>query len=144
QHDPIPVIGALSALFPQPFELGRAIVQVYAFAEHLTLLFAQFAHQTHGVLPLHFETRMGQPIGQLAAGGENEQPARVVIQPANRYPFSAAHSWKLVEYTGASLRVVSTDDLSLWLVVDQNARQFLMLSLSNRPAVKQNTIVRPD
>src|ERR1700674_5712370 len=125
KHRPIPLVAAFTTLFAQPFELRRSIIQRDARDQLFALFMGQLTHNAHGVLALHLKARVPHAVSQVATGGEDQQSTGIEVEPAHGNPFAPLYSGQFVEHRGAVLRIITTDDLAFWLVIDENAWQCL-------------------
>ena len=144
QHHVVPLVGALAAALVDGIKFRRPCIRRFiffvvavsvgvgvvgnghAFKQALGLFFGQFTQHPHRVFPLDFITRMHQAVGQLAAGGENQQPGGVDVETANRHPFAVFDTRQIVENSDAVARIIGGDNLAIRLVVEHDARQRLV------------------
>src|SRR5687768_4984925 len=66
---------------------------------------------------------MHEPVGQFAVRGKNQQPAGVVVQPADGNPLGGSQLRQFIEYRNAASGIVTTDDFPFRLVIQHDARQ---------------------
>src|SRR5262249_24533155 len=136
----VPVVGALAAAILDRVELARLALELHAAEQALLLLVREPAQQPHRVLALDLEARVHEAVGELAVGGEDQQPAGVEVEPAHRPPAPAIHLGQLLEHGGPALGVVARDDLALGLVVHQHARQRLAEAQPDEVAVELHLV----
>ena len=84
--------------------------------EHLRRRAAPHGDQ---VFPLDFARGVHQAVGQLAVRGEEQQPGRVHVQPADGDPAPAVGRRQALEHRAAALRVAARGHLIQRLVVDE-------------------------
>ena len=101
----IPAVGALSTLGFHHVEPGRAIVEGNAAAQRTDLFGTQFADQAYGIIAARTVARMRQTIGEFTRVGEDEQPAGVVVESANRDPAAAPGDRDAIEDARASFGI---------------------------------------
>jgi len=123
EHDAVPTIGALAALGFNGLAARHAVIQLYAGTQPGDLLVGQLAQHSHRVLPIQLEAGVHHAIGDLARGGEHQQPATVEVETADRQPLRAAQPRQLVEHAWPTGRIIAADDLTLGLVIQQHLRQ---------------------
>jgi hypothetical protein len=115
--------GALAATILDAQERRRLAVDLHALEQALAALVGERAQHAHGVLALHAEARVHEPVGQVAGVGEEQQPLGVDVQPADRLPLALGQARQAPEDRGPGLRVVVGHDLPGGLVVGQHARR---------------------
>lgn len=84
--------------------------------QRLGLFLGQLAEDAHGILTFDFIARVHEAIGQLAAGGENQQAGGVDVGPADGDPLAVFDPRQVVEHGDAVARIVGGDNLALGLV----------------------------
>src|SRR5437867_13446753 len=99
QHDLVPAVRSAAPARGDAVEPGWAVVESDPLSESAELFARELAPHPHRVLALDLVARMHQPVSELARVGEEQEAARVEIQPADRDPVTAPHSRQMVEHS---------------------------------------------
>ena len=73
----------LAALDAHVLGVGEAFGQVHAFAKLLETFFVELAGDLHVVNLLDAVARVGEPVGELAVVGDEDQPFARHVEPAD-------------------------------------------------------------
>jgi hypothetical protein len=140
-----PLISALATAGPDLVKTSHAVLEHDAGLQPLEHRLVDFAEHPHRVLTLDLMRRVHQPVGQLAIGGEQQQPEGVEVQPSNADPASTAHPRQGLEDRRAALRIVGRAHLAHRLVVDQHpGRTGLHPLAGNQPALVLDPLAAGD
>jgi hypothetical protein len=123
QYHAIPSVRPGTTRALQGLETTLAVFEFDSVLQACSLFLSDLSVRAHGVLPFERETGMSEAVGKVTRRGEEEQPTGIEIQPADVQPPPGSRRRQVVKHAGASLRIVSTHDLALGLVVDQHSRQ---------------------
>src|SRR5207302_2920834 len=117
-------------------EPGWAVDESDPLSEPTELFARELAPHPHRVLALDLVARMHEPVGELAGVGEEQEPAGIEVQPADRDPVTAPNSRQMVEHGRPARRIARRDELPGRLVIDQQARRALLEAQRNRGPVE--------
>jgi hypothetical protein len=90
QHHPIPAIRPGAARLLARLDTRLAVFQFHASFQGGTLLGRHLAARAHGILPLQLRARVGESVGQVPRGREEEQTSGIEIQATDVEPAGAA------------------------------------------------------
>src|SRR5262249_52691538 len=118
----------------------RAIFEAYAVRKPFHVRGRHAPANTHRVFTLHAVAGMHHAVGELPRGCQHEQSSGIEVEAPHGEPFAASYPRQPVENAGPAARIVTADDFSLGLVVEQDPGRASFCPGADRSAVDLDAV----
>ena len=115
-HDAVPAVRAFATTVLDAQQLRRLAVDRHAGKQLVLVFVGQRAQHAHRVLALDAETRVHQPVGELADVVNSSRPSVLDVQPPDRLPLAVRQTRQAAEHRGppSGSSSVQTSPTGLW------------------------------